>query len=629
MKHNIFSKALLIAATAGLTLSACSPEDFDGVSEAGLPLAENAKVTASVDDETNTVTFNMEGDGIYPMWYIPVDGKEVTKNPVYSTVNPLQKIWVNSGDYKVYYRVGNRNGMSQGMGETTFHVTNTLVDFSEIVGKLSGKEWRIAATEPAHLACGPSGTDGTEWWKAGANEKAEFGVYDDRLTFGSDYSYTYNPGAGGTMYVNTGCSIFPDYHQDTDYMVPVSEQHSSYQLSAEGDDLYLVMPANTCFPYIPADAAYNGELRLRVESITGSTMVLVWDDGANIAWHYILTCASEGFQGFNSNSDCNMWKNCQFTNEFFYTNPDWAQIDNPTVTEKNGAYTIELPTATAMQWQAQVKFLTDMTTNAVTKYDFSCKLVSTTDHPGVTLKLVKTGDDNSFYFAERIDLKANQEVLFYRSDMDGIDMDNITLVVDGGGNADNTKLTISNIDLQEHKCDGVEAPAEEEDKTVYNYNSASNIWKSHVDDKGDAGFTTFFFYAPGWTEIDAPDFTADKGHYTVQLPTATFAQWQAQVHLITDIPGEADTPYDFSCKFLAKKDIKGVTVKITDTSSDENFFFMNTYDLKAGEEYQVKVPATFLKVGAADALKLVFDFGGNPEGEKVEIYDIIFQKTAQ
>ncbi len=629
MKHNIFSKALLIAATAGLTLSACSPEDFDGVSEAGLPLAENAKVTASVDDETNTVTFNMEGDGIYPMWYIPVDGKEVTKNPVYSTVNPLQKIWVNSGDYKVYYRVGNRNGMSQGMGETTFHVTNTLVDFSEIVGKLSGKEWRIAATEPAHLACGPSGTDGTEWWKAGANEKAEFGVYDDRLTFGSDYSYTYNPGAGGTMYVNTGCSIFPDYHQDTDYMVPVSEQHSSYQLSAEGDDLYLVMPANTCFPYIPADAAYNGELRLRVESITGSTMVLVWDDGANIAWHYILTCASEGFQGFNSNSDCNMWKNCQFTNEFFYTNPDWAQIDNPTVTEKNGAYTIELPTATAMQWQAQVKFLTDMTTNAVTKYDFSCKLVSTTDHPGVTLKLVKTGDDNSFYFAERIDLKANQEVLFYRSDMDGIDMDNITLVVDGGGNADNTKLTISNIDLQEHKCDGVEAPAEEEDKTVYNYNSASNIWKSHVDDKGDAGFTTFFFYAPGWTEIDAPDFTADKGHYTVQLPTATFAQWQAQVHLITDIPGEADTPYDFSCKFLAKKDIKGVTVKITDTSSDENFFFMNTYDLKAGEEYQVKVPATVLKVGAADALKLVFDFGGNPEGEKVEIYDIIFQKTAQ
>lgn len=80
---------------------------------------------------------------------------------------------------------------------------------------------------------------------------------------------------------------------------------------------------------------------------------------------------------------------------------------------------------------------------------------------------------------------------------------------------------------------------------------------------------------------------------------------------------------------MAKKDIKGVTVKITDTSSDDNFFFLNTYDLKAGEEYQVKVPATVLKEGAAQKLKMVFDFGGNPEGEKVEIYDIIFQKTAQ
>ena len=44
MKHNIFSKALLIAATAGLALSACSPEDFDGVSEAGLPLADRKSV---------------------------------------------------------------------------------------------------------------------------------------------------------------------------------------------------------------------------------------------------------------------------------------------------------------------------------------------------------------------------------------------------------------------------------------------------------------------------------------------------------------------------------------------------------------------------------------------------------
>lgn len=627
MRHNILNKTLFMAISTVLAFSACSPEDFDGVSEAGLPLAENAKVSTSVDDETNTVTFKMEGDGIYPMWYIPVDGKEVTKNPVYSTTNPLQKIWVNSGDYTVYYRVGNRNGMSQGMGSTTFHVTNTLVNYDEIVAKLAAKEWRIAATEAAHIGCGPSGTDGTEWYKAGPNEKADFGVYDDRITFGNDYSYTYNPGAGGTMYVNTGCTLFPDYHQDTDFMVPVEEFKGSYQLSAEGEDLYIIMPAHTLFPYIPADDAYNGELKLRIESLVGSTMNLVWDNG-NIAWHYILTCADEGFQGFNANSDCNMWKNCQYTNEFYYA-PGWSQIADPTVTEKGNAYTIELPTATTDQWQGQVKFLTDMTTNSVTNYDFSCKLTSNTDHPGVTVKLTKTGDDGSFYFADKVELKANQEYIFYKSDMAGIDMDNVTLVLDFGGNAADTKVTVSDIDLQEHKCDGVEAPAEEEDKTVYNYNSESNLWKSHVDDKGDAGFSTFFYYAPNWAQIADPDLSADKGHYTVVFPTACNQQWQAQVHLITDIPGEADTPYDFSCKFVASKDIKGVTVKLTDTGSDDNFFFANQYDLNAGEEYQVKIPATVLKQGAAGALKLVFDFGGTPDDEKIEIYDIIIQKTAQ
>ena len=108
MKHNIFSKALLIAATAGLALSACSPEDFDGVSEAGLPLAENAKVTTSVDDETNTVTFNMEGDGIYPMWYIPVDGKEVTATAKFTTPKAEDEGFRVSGSVDVTFKFDGR-----------------------------------------------------------------------------------------------------------------------------------------------------------------------------------------------------------------------------------------------------------------------------------------------------------------------------------------------------------------------------------------------------------------------------------------------------------------------------------------------------------------------------------------
>lgn len=615
------------ALLASLAFTACSPEDFEGVSESGLPVAENATVSAQVDQTTNTVTFTLEGTGQFPMWYIPVDGKEVTKNPVYSTTNPLQKIWTNTGDYTIYYRVGNHNGLSQGMGQATFHIDNSLTDYDELLGKLSAKEWRIAASESAHLACGESGTDGTNWWSASPNEKSATGMYDNRLKFGSDYSYTFNPGNAGTVFVNTGCTCFAGYGGSEDYTVPVEKQETTFSLSTEGDDLYITFPAGTLFPYIPANDAYTGELKLRIESLLGSTMVLVWDNGS-IAWHYILTCSDEGFQGFDADSDCNLWKTCTYTNTFYYA-PGWSQIADPTIEANGNNYTIALPEATTDQWQAQVFFHTDMTTNSVESYDFSCKITSNTDHNNVTVKLTKEDDDNVYFFADNIQLKANQEYIFYKSDMPGLDIDKVKLVFDFGGNAAGTKITVSSIDLKEHSCDdGRVAPAEEEDKTVYTYNSDSNLWKSHVDDKGEAGFTSFFYYAPGWAQIDDPTLSVDNGHYTLELPTATTDQWQAQFHMTTDIPGEADTQYDFSCKFMPTKDIKGVTVKLTDAADDNNFLFVNRYDLTAGVEYQVKVPASTLSVSAADALKLVFDFGGNPDGEKIDIYDIILQKTA-
>ena len=610
-----------------MALVSCSPESYEGLDENGLPLAENAQVKVSVADSTNNVTFQMAGEGVYPIWYIPVDGKEVTKNPIYSTLNPLNKIWSNAGDYAVYYRVGNHNGMSQGMGKATFHIQNSLTNYDNIIAMLSAGTWRIASTETGHLACGPSGTDGTSWYQAAPGEKADKGVYDDRLTFSKDGSYSYDPGAGGTVYVNKGCSLFPEYHQDEDYMVPVKNQKTTYTLSTEGDNVYMTMPAGTLFPYIPADDAYKSELKLRIESLLGTSMVLVWDDGT-IAWHYILTCADEGFQGYNASSDCNLFKSCKFTNTYYYA-PGWTQIQDPEMTSSGNSYTVTLPEATTGQWQAQAFFHTDMTTNAANHYDFSAKLLSTKDHDNVTVKLFRSGDDQTYYFLDNVKLKAFEPYIFYKSDMPGIDMDKVDLVLDFGGNQAGTQVTVSDIDLQEHACDGVVAPQEDQDKTVYTYDSPMNLWKSNVDDKGTGGFTTYFYYAPGWAQIADPDLSVDKGAYTVTLPTATNEQWQAQVHLITTISGEADTKYDFSCKLLPTEDVKGVTIKMTDTASDDNYYFLKQADLIAGQEYTLKVPAVVLPKGAAKALKLVFDFGGNPADEQVKIYNIVFQKTAQ
>lgn len=608
-----------------LALSSCSPDDIDGLNENNLPLAEQAQVRVDVDQETNQVTFNMDGEGIYPIWYMTWENA----NP-YSTVNGYSKIVNAAGDYVLNYRVGNRNGMSRGMGSTTFHIDNSLVNFDMYLTMLSGKTWRIASGEAGHIGCGEPGTDGLNWYSAQPNEKEGTGLYDDELTFSSDYTYTYSPGGDGLVFVNTGCTVMPGNPGDgNDFDAQAEPQTSTFELVGEGDDVYLVLPAGTLFPYISCDGQYNNP-RFRIESITGSRLVLIYEN-ADIAWHFILTSAAgeETFDGFDPNSDFNMFKSCQYNITYYY-DPGWAgQIADPVMTQDGNSYTVSLPTATNEKWQAQMLFHTDMTTSAAANYDFSCKLMSTTDHGNVTVKLCDTDNSGSYYFEETVSLKAYEEYVFYKSDMPGIDMSKVDIVFDFGGNAENTDVTISNIVLKDHADDdGRTPPAEEEDDTQYIYDAETNLWKTHVDDTGN--YTTSFYYAPGWSQIDDPGFSAAGGTYTVTLPVATTDQWQAQVKMGTDIPGEAGVPYDFSCTLMADKTMKGVTVKLADGADDaNNFFFAERVDLAPYEEYVFKMPATTLSGAASDGLMLIFDFGGNPENTTVTVNNIVLQKTVE
>lgn len=610
-------------AAAAMSLASCSPDDIEGLSESGLPLASEAKVTVDVDQSTNQATFNLEGDGVYPIWIMSWE----SVNP-YSTQNGYKKIINAAGDYTLNYRVGNRNGFSQGIGAVTFHIDNSLVDFDMYTTLLSGKTWRIAKDEQGHIGCGEPGTDGLGWYSAAPGEKEGTGVYDDEITFTADGTYTYSPGADGLVFVNTSATVLPgNPNNGSDFDAQAEPQTSTYEIVGEGDDVYLVLPAGTLFPYISCDNQYNAP-KFRIESITGSELVLIYDDGS-IAWHYILTSKTDegGFDGFDADSDCNLFKNCTFTNEFYYA-PGWVQIDNPAMTADGNSYTIALPTATNETWQAQVKFLTDMATNSANTYDFSCKLTSSADHGNVTVKLVKTGDDGTYYFEEKVSLKAYEEYVFYKSDMPGLDMDNVSVVFDFGGNAADTEVTVGGITLQEHGCDGITAPTEDEDDTEYVYDAETNLWKTHVDDTDN--YTTSFYYAPGWVQIADPGFSKDGGTYTVTLPEATNEQWQAQVKITTDIPAEAGTPYDFCCTLMADKELKGATVKLADAHDDNNnFFFAEKVDLPAYEEVEFKMPATVISGAATDALMLILDFGGCQAGTNVTVSDIVLQKTVE
>lgn len=608
---------------AGIAFTACTPDDFVTPNEAGILQAADIEsaINITVDQSINQVTFNMDKKGAYPIWIF--DGK------TYSTTNGLSKIYTVAGDYSVEVKVGNANGISDGSVTKTFHLDNTQFDFGKYYTFMAGTEsktWYVAKDEPAHMGCGEPGTDGSNWWSAVPNDKADWGVYDDALTFTAGKQYTYNPGAGGTVYVNTGCSLWSEYNTNDgqDFMVPVEEQTVSYELTVEGTDLFLEFPANTLFPYIPYDESY-AKPRFKVESMNAKKMVLIMDNGA-ISWRMVLTTEREEvFEGFKYDSEFNMWKSATVSAPWFYYAPGWAQLPDPAYTVDGATYTVTLPSATTDQWQAQMHLDTDMSLSSATNYDFSVILNASTDIAKATVKLTDNTDDNNFLFTETVALKALEDNVFWLSDVPGIDAALVKLVFDFGGNGDNCEVVIKNVVLKDHaNDDGTKLPSDEPEAEKPNVNwvdeaSPENMWNS-------ANVApTFWFADASWAQIADPDYSFADGIHTIVMPNATEAQWQAQVTFADlGIGTEVGKTYDFRVVLKTDNDVKGVTVKLTQNDNDGNFYFEDRIDLAADEEYTY-INAAMEGKDIAN-LKLVFDFGGNPAGTTAQIYGIILQE---
>ena len=147
----------------------------------------------------------------------------------------------------------------------------------------------------------------------------------------------------------------------------------------------------------------------------------------------------------------NMWLSMTVNSMFYYYAPGWAQIADPELVQNGNDYTVTLPEATSDRWQAQMAFKTTMSSSADKRYDFYLVMTSTEDHPGVTVKLVKEGDDDTFYFGDRHPLKAYEEFVYKVPDMAGIDMASINLFLDFGGNVAGTEINIKDILFQEHR----------------------------------------------------------------------------------------------------------------------------------------------------------------------------------
>lgn len=331
------------------------------------------------------------------------------------------------------------------------------------------------------------------------------------------------------------------------------------------------------------------------------------EEGDEFAW--------TGF-GFDNNG--NLFKNATFTNEFYYANADWQSYGDPTYNlDGNQKLEMTYDQATVAQWQNQVHFITNIAVSSGKTYDFSVAIKATNDIPAATVKVGKDGDDDTMLFLadKNVSLKANEVKVVYGTALAGFD-GNAKITFDFGGSPENTDVTIYDIVLAEHNDANV-APLD--------YNSDANLWKAVDETK--ALDVTFWWANADWGQIGDPEFEQDGNVYTITANDATAAEWQAQnVFAAKSLGLGAGDVVDFSCIMKASNDSR-ITIKLCDQADDDNqSFYKNDIQLKAGNVQVIKFTGTQLAKGDAAKVKLILDFGGCQAGTEFKIGDITLIK---
>ena len=628
---------------AGMALTACSPDSFDGADPNGKPTVSGTDFQMTVDQETNQmVATYTPAPGTYPIW--------ILNGTQYSTLSEVGYNNPEQGTYTVELKLGNRNGISDAGLKKEFTFNETKIDYSADFRRICNKEWRIANREVAHMACGPAGTAATEWWSAQPNDKKDFGVYDDRITFTAENrkggTYTYNAGEDGMTYVNKGTKWANKAPEDVD--VALGNQTASWSFEvydwedADGNvtkQTYIQLGAKTLFPYISSDAQYENP-KFRIETLTATKMVLVYDSpDRDIAWRFILTSAADERlveeQGFDANSDFNLWKGVTPNISFYFApgwSPDRTAEMQASLVAGNNDYTVTVPDACFDRWQAQMHLHTDLNINAATSYDFSVIFSADKDIDGVTVKLTDETDADAIIDVDNVSLKAGQDYVFWKSNIPGKDLSKVKLVFDFGHATEATTININNVVLKDHaNNDGTKIPEEggggDTPKMDWDYESGANLWKA-VDDGSLFDAFGYYFADNGWGAISYNEATHSGDTYEITLPEGLGGtQWQGQFHIDTKLTASASKAYNFYMVMEADADCPNVTIKLTD-SGDSNYFCEGRHNLKGDVPFIFKLEGATLKEGAdATAIRLFFDFGGSPAGTHVKISKIYFEEA--
>ena len=287
---------IFAALAASVFAFSCTPE-YTTPDKNQIPEAGKLTPVITVDQATNYVTFSIKETGVVPMWIFGEDKVDGKANKKYSyTGNGISLRIREAGVHTVELKAFNKYGVSLGSQAVEYTLENTYrdpFDPTPHMKKLAG-EWMWNSSIDGHFGCGPDLNDPKGWWAAGANEKADWSLYNDTMTFTEDGKYSFNPGEDGKVYVNAGFTQMGG-PQSADFLVDIPAYETTYTIENNWNDagveeIWLVLPEQKNLSYIPNDFIYNDPRFLVLESKAKKSLKLAANNAPNgegtISWLY-------------------------------------------------------------------------------------------------------------------------------------------------------------------------------------------------------------------------------------------------------------------------------------------------------------------------------------------------------
>jgi PKD repeat protein len=583
-----------------------------------VPTAEDAvfNFTPTVQN-ANIIEFTNSSDAFLKKWEFG--------NGTKAEGNTVKGIFPLKGTYEVTLTIFNSGGSITSKRTVEIAKTDpTLLDipiYNKLTGgngKPEGKTWVIDAFTPAHFGLGPVAGTAPDWYKAGVNEKAGAGMYDDKYIFKLD-AFSYIQQTNGDVFINKqqGGSFPGAVVNAGDLTAPYNAPEGLSWSITEGEKTYLTISNPGFIGY------YTGVSTYEVLTLEEDELYLRFVDAAGPEFAWYLRLIPDGvvvpptpkstlpldfegvkppFNGFGGST--------------------YDVVANPDATGINTSSKVAQHIKGGESWAGIETLLSaklDFSTNTLFKYKVYSPVAG-----DALFKIEESANSNSFIEVHANITKVNewQELTFDFSAAESNKYDKIALFLDFGVNAggefylDDIKQAAETAELTEAKLTGGSSktwvlkpaagsfgvgPGKGSDAYFPNGADISGLRPCLFDDE-------FIFKTGGVYEYDSKGQIWGEGYLSSVINACT-----DESNLLANATAWGSGTHGFT--FTPATETEPAYITVTGTGA-----FIALPKAYNGDEYDAGPPAangsvkyevlSYVKNGANETLSLTIDIGG-------------------